>query len=368
MLLKVSVISKTVLILLYLSQFFKVNHLFSHIYRVGGVFIKSLVDQIINNAYESMASDIHITSSVNEGVVRFRVKGTMINYRVLNLETFKRLINYLKFIAELDINEHKIPQSGRTKFKINERTLNLRISTLPLSLLRECVVIRLLNLNVSKELTDLFYKEDDYDILRSYMDKGQGLILFTGPTGSGKSTVMYKLAEEVANKGQRSIISIEDPVEYEVDGLVQVEINEKANLKYAPLVRGVLRCDPDIIMFGEIRDKEIASELIKTSLSGHLVLSTFHSKSALSTLVRLKEYDLYKEEMIEAISLIVNQRLIHTRDNSFIVYEYIEKEEIEKFLNDQAVNYTSVKDKLKIVYQEEGMSDEEYEYYNRIIE
>src|SRR5699024_6216951 len=241
MLLKDSVISKTVLILLYLSQFFKVNHLFSHIYRVGCVFIKSLVDQIINNAYESMASDIHITSSVNEGVVRFRVKGTMINYRVLNLETFKRLINYLKFIAELDINEHKIPQSGRTKFKINERTLNLRISTLPLSLLRECLVIRLINLNASKEPTYLFYK-DDYDILRSYMDKGQGLILFTGPTGSGKSTVMYKLAEEVANKGQRSIISIEDPVEYEVDGLVQVEINEKANLKYSPLVRGLLRC------------------------------------------------------------------------------------------------------------------------------
>ena len=127
---------------------------------------------------------------------------------------------------------------------------------------------------------------------------------------------MYRLAAETAAEQTRQIISIEDPVEFDIDHVVQAEINDKANLSYGPLIRGVLRCDPDIVLFGEIRDKIIAEELLKTSLSGHLVISTFHSKSALSTLTRLKDYGLFKEEMTESISLIVNQRLIHAEQGS----------------------------------------------------
>lgn len=176
---------------------------------------------------------------------------------------------------------------------------------------------------------------------------------------------MYRLASDAVTESTRQIISIEDPVEFEIDGLVQVEINDKAKLSYAPLIRGVLRCDPDIIMFGEIRDSIIAEELLKTSLSGHLVLSTFHSKNALSTLTRLKDYGLYKEEMTESISLIVNQRLIHTADGSFIVYEYLDKEMIKEHLNGGSVSYTTIQNKLQEIYREGALTDEEYEYYRR---
>lgn len=327
--------------------------------------MKQLVEKLLNNAYESGASDIHITFEKTAGSVKYRIRGNMMPVQTLDHDTLKRLINYLKFIAELDINEHKIPQSGRTSFYIGKLLCNIRVSTLPLTIMKEIVVIRLLNISSEKSSQSLFYHKDEYEFLLEDMKLSQGLILFTGPTGSGKSTVMYRLAQEIVEEGTRQIISIEDPVEFDIDGLVQVEINDKANLSYGPLIRGVLRCDPDIIMFGEIRDKIIAEELIKTSLSGHLVLSTFHSKSALSTLTRLQEYDLLKEEMAESITLIVNQRLIHTAERSFIIYEYMDKEMIQTYLNSGEVAYKTIGDKLLELHKEGAVSDEEYKHYNR---
>lgn len=326
--------------------------------------MKKLAETLIKDAYESGASDIHITFEKTEGSVKKRIRGKMVSVRSLETSMLKRLINYLKFIAELDINEHKVPQSGRTSFYIDELQCNIRVSTLPLTIMKEIVVIRLLNTSAEKSSQSLFYKDEDYNFLTSYMKLSQGLILFTGPTGV-KSTVMYRLASDAVTESTRQIISIEDPVEFEIDGLVQVEINDKAKLSYAPLIRGVLRCDPDIIMFGEIRDSIIAEELLKTSLSGHLVLSTFHSKNALSTLTRLKDYGLYKEEMTESISLIVNQRLIHTADSSFIVYEYLDKDMIKEHLNGGSVSYTTIQNKLQEIHREGGLTDEEYEYYRR---
>lgn len=327
--------------------------------------MKQLAETIIKDAYDSGASDIHITFEKTEGSVKKRIRGKMVAVRSLETGMLKRLINYLKFIAELDINEHKVPQSGRTSFYIDDLQCNIRVSTLPLTIMKEIVVIRLLNTSAGKSSESLFYKDEDYEFLTSYMKLSQGLILFTGPTGSGKSTVMYRLATDAVMESTRQIISIEDPVEFEIDGLVQVEINDKAKLSYGPLIRGILRCDPDIIMFGEIRDSIIAEELLKTSLSGHLVLSTFHSKNALSTLTRLKDYGLYKEEMAESISLIVNQRLIHTAGGSFIVYEYLDKEMIKTHLNGGSVSYKTIQDKLQEIHEKGALTDEEYEYYHR---
>ncbi|CAD2073799.1 hypothetical protein GCM10007275_04570 [Jeotgalicoccus coquinae] len=327
--------------------------------------MKELAESLIKDAYDSGASDIHITFEKSGGAVKKRVRGKMVPVCTLEPDMLKRLINYLKFIAELDINEHKVPQSGRTDFYIDELLCNIRVSTLPLTIMKEITVIRLLNTSAGKSSAGLFYKDEDYNFLTMYMKLSQGLILFTGPTGSGKSTVMYRLAADAVAEGSHQIISIEDPVEFDIDGLVQVEINDKANLSYGPLIRGVLRCDPDIIMFGEIRDRVIAEELLKTSLSGHLVLSTFHSKNALSTLTRLKDYGLYKEEMAESISLIINQRLIHTGKGSFIVYEYLDQQMIQAYLNGGEVNYTTIQDKLFELHGEGALTDEEFKHYNR---
>lgn len=327
--------------------------------------MKQLVEKLIGDAYKSGASDIHLTFEKTAGSIKYRIRGNMRPAETLDHDTLKRLINYLKFIAELDINEHKIPQSGRTAFYIGKLLCNIRVSTLPLTIMKEIVVIRLLNTSSEKSSQSLFYHGNEYEFLLEHMKLSQGLILFTGPTGSGKSTVMYRLAQNIVEESTRQIISIEDPVEFDIDGLVQVEINDKANLSYGPLIRGVLRCDPDIIMFGEIRDKIIAEELIKTSLSGHLVLSTFHSKSALSTLTRLKEYNLLKEEMAESITLIINQRLIHTAERSFIVYEYIDKEMIQVYLNTGDATYKTIGDKLLELHKEGALTDEEFKHYNR---
>ncbi|GAB3071710.1 competence type IV pilus ATPase ComGA [Salinicoccus sesuvii] len=325
--------------------------------------MKLLVEEIFKDAIHHNATDIHLTLESTKGLVRVRCRGEMLIIKEVGLEDYRKMVNFLKFVAELDINEHKTPQSGRTALSIEGQTLNVRISTLPISLMNEIIVIRMLNAMEERSSSSLFYQPTDYDFLLEFMVRKQGLILFTGPTGSGKSTLMYRLIQDRVLAGKQQIISIEDPVEYEMDGLVQVEINEKANIDYQPILKGVLRCDPDIIMFGEIRDANIASQLLKASLSGHLVLSTFHSKSAISTLSRLKDYGLYDEEIIQSISLIINQRLIYTDKGSFIVYEKLDNTQIATFLRDGQVKCYTLRDKLSELHQIGGLNAHEYASY-----
>lgn len=325
--------------------------------------MKQLVEEILKDAMHQNATDIHLTLESAMGLVRIRKAGEMHPLKEMTVETYRKCVNYLKFIAELDINEHKTPQSGRTAINIEDTVLNVRVSTLPISLMNEIVVIRVLNAMEGRPSSTLFDSPGEYDFFLPYLGRQQGLILFTGPTGSGKSTLMYRLVQEVAASGRRQIISIEDPVEYELDGLVQVEINEKANIDYAPLLKGVLRCDPDIIMFGEIRDATIASQLLKASLSGHLVLSTFHSRSAVSTLSRLKDYGLYAEEILQSISLIVNQRIIYTGGGSFIIYESLDNSQIETLLKGGTIRHQTIVDKIDTLHLAGRLTEDEHLSY-----
>lgn len=325
--------------------------------------MKQLVEEILKDAMHQNATDIHLTLETAMGLVRIRKAGEMHPLKEMTVETYRKCVNYLKFIAELDINEHKTPQSGRTAINIEDTVLNVRVSTLPISLMNEIVVIRVLNAMEGRPSSTLFDSPGEYDFFLPYLGRQQGLILFTGPTGSGKSTLMYRLVQEVAASGRRQIISIEDPIEYELDGLVQVEINEKANIDYAPLLKGVLRCDPDIIMFGEIRDATIASQLLKASLSGHLVLSTFHSRSAVSTLSRLKDYGLYAEEILQSISLIVNQRIIYTGGGSFIIYESLDNSQIETLLKGGTIRHQTIVDKIDALHLAGRLTEDEHLSY-----
>ncbi|MFC3418119.1 ATPase, T2SS/T4P/T4SS family [Salinicoccus hispanicus] len=325
--------------------------------------MKQLVEEILKDAMHHDATDIHLTLESTKGLVRVRSRGEMLALKEIGMEDYRKTVNFLKFIAELDINEHKLPQSGRTSLSIEDQVFNVRISTLPISLMNEIIVIRMLNAMEERSSSSLFPEPEDYDFLLKFMNRKQGLILFTGPTGSGKSTLMYRLIQERVASGKQQIISIEDPVEYELDGLVQVEINEKANIDYKPLLKGVLRCDPDIIMFGEIRDANIASQLLKASLSGHLVLSTFHSKSAISTVSRLKDYGLYNEEIIQSISLIINQRILYTGKSSFIIYEALDNAQIATYLKTGQVEYGTLEDKLSELRRTGGLDADEYAIY-----
>ncbi|WP_020008414.1 competence type IV pilus ATPase ComGA [Salinicoccus albus] len=325
--------------------------------------MKAVLDDIIKDAMHQNATDIHITLESNTGLIRVRKQGELEPLQEVPLDAYKKLINYLKFIAELDINEHRIPQSGRTMIQIENDRIGVRVSTLPISLLNEIIVIRILNPMADKKSGDLFYEQSHYLFLKEYMTRMQGLILFTGPTGSGKSTLMYRLISDVINEQGRQIISIEDPVEHDLNGMVQVEINEKANMDYVSLLKGVMRCDPDIIMFGEIRDSHIASELLKASLSGHLVLTTFHSKSAVSTLSRLKDYGLYIEEMIESITLIINQRIIHTNKGSYIIYEFMDNTRIKDYLLNKKTDLITLEMQLEALNERKRITDDEFKNF-----
>ncbi|AKG74014.1 competence type IV pilus ATPase ComGA [Salinicoccus halodurans] len=313
--------------------------------------MKTILSEIFKDAMRQNATDIHLTLESNTGLIRVRRRGEMVTLNEVTIEVYRKLINYLKFTAELDINEHKVPQSGRTVFETGELKVGVRVSTLPISLMNEIIVIRILNPMEDRQSDELFHARDKYEFLKDYMSRMQGLILFTGPTGSGKTTLMYRLLADIISENKRHVISIEDPVEYELDGIVQVEINEKANMDYAPLLKGVLRCDPDVIMFGEIRDAKIATELLRASLSGHLVLSTFHSKSATSTLSRLKDYGLYVEEMIQSLSLIINQRIIHTQKGSYIIYEFMDEHQIKKYLLDGTSDIFTLSEQLDTLHE-----------------
>ncbi|WP_411844322.1 competence type IV pilus ATPase ComGA [Salinicoccus sp. HZC-1] len=325
--------------------------------------LKTILNEIFKDAMRQNATDIHLTLESNTGLVRVRRRGEMVPLTEVTIEVYRKLINYLKFTAELDINEHKIPQSGRTKFEVDDLKIGVRVSTLPISLMNEIIVIRILNPMGDRQSNELFHTKEKYEFLKNYMERMQGLILFTGPTGSGKTTLMYRLMADIISENKRQIISIEDPVEYELDGMVQVEINEKANMDYGPLLKGVLRCDPDVIMFGEIRDAQIASELLRASLSGHLVLSTFHSKSALSTLSRLKDYGLYVEEMIQSISLIINQRIIHTKKGSYIIYEFMDNTQIKNYLIDSIFDVFTLPMQLDSLYKGGMITEDELETF-----
>lgn len=327
--------------------------------------MKEILEEVFKDAMCLNATDIHLTLESNTGLIRVRRRGEMTPLREVSIEAYRKLVNYLKFTAELDINEHKIPQSGRTVFEVDDGAVGVRVSTLPISLMNEIIVIRILNPMGNRTSGDLFYEQEDYDFLKEFMQRMQGLILFTGPTGSGKTTLMYRLIDEVIREKNRQVISIEDPIEYDLDGMIQVEINEKASMDYAPLLKGVLRCDPDVIMFGEIRDANIASQLLKASLSGHLVLSTFHSKSAVSTLSRLKDYGLYTEELMQSISLIINQRIIHTREGSFIIYECMDNGQIKGFLMEDSLELTTIEMKLETLFEKEVITEDEFKAYKQ---
>lgn len=330
--------------------------------------MRQIIEKIIFSAKAQKASDIHITLESSFGLIRFRIKGEMVHYDSIKRQDYNRLINYLKFMADLDINEHRLPQSGKTIIQNVQDSAAIRVSTLPISMMNEIIVIRLLLSENHLKQLELFKNDDEIKLLQDYVGKSQGLILFTGPTGSGKTTLMYQLILNEIAQTARQVISIEDPIEYESDQMIQVEINEKTAMNHENLLKGALRCDPDILLFGEIRSKLVAESLLKASLSGHLVLSTFHSKSAIATIERLKDYGLFKEEIRQSVSLIVNQRMIHTNNESIIIYEYITNEHIHALLDGRPVTFKTIQNKLTELFQSGVIEQDVYEKYAKQFE
>ncbi|GCD12282.1 GspE/PulE family protein [Clostridium tagluense] len=268
-----------------------------------------LVDSIISDAIKLKASDIHIEPFENNIKIRFRIDGTLKEISKYNKDIYNAFITRIKILAELNIAEKRIPQDGRILTVVDNKKVDLRVSTLP-TINGEKIVIRVLdreNFLVGKE--KLGMNEDDLEKAERILKNPYGIILVTGPTGSGKSTTLYTLLSEL-NDNSKNIITVEDPVEYVVDGINQVNVNAKAGLTFASGLRSILRQDPDVVMIGEIRDNETAEIAVRAAITGHIVLSTIHTSDAPSAIVRLIDMDIQPYLVASAIAGIISQRLV----------------------------------------------------------
>ncbi len=271
--------------------------------------IVRLVNQIFSHAMAEKASDIHIDPHETKVMVRLRVDGMLHVERQLPKHMQSMLIARIKILANLDITEHRIPQDGRIKTNIEFRPVDLRVSTLP-TVYGEKIVMRILDLSSSlNDLNRLGFNKVNLQRVEKMLERPNGIVLITGPTGSGKSSTLYAGLNKL-NKEEVNIITIEDPVEYQLEGVNQIQVNPNVGLTFATGLRSILRQDPNIIMVGEIRDKETAEVAIRASLTGHLVLSTLHTNDSISSITRLIDMGVDSFLVASSVSGIVAQRLV----------------------------------------------------------
>ena len=269
----------------------------------------SAVHQIMAMAIRLGASDIHVEPLASEVRVRMRVDGTLRKVMVLPKSGQAPLTSRIKIIANIDIAQRRVPQDGRARISLDGVSRNIRVSTLP-TLHGEKVVIRLLtDIGELPALSALGIPPEGLSIIHEALRSSQGLVLITGPTGSGKTTTLYSAIHEIVT-GERNLITLEEPVEIELPGVSQVQIDEKVGMTFAAGLRSVLRQDPDIIMVGEIRDKVTADLAIRAALTGHLVLATVHTIDAPSAVIRLVDMGVPRYLIASSLNLVIAQRLV----------------------------------------------------------
>lgn len=268
------------------------------------------VNGLLSSAVKERASDIHIEPEEREVIVRYRVDGQLYIARRAPRQFMSAVIARVKIMSGLNIAEKRLPQDGRISRKIAGRSIDVRVSTIPTSRDHERIVMRLLHkTNVLLDLADLGFSDRDYHLLDEQIHRPDGIILVTGPTGSGKTTTLYSALNRI-NTPDINILTAEDPVEYEIAGLHQVHVQPKIGLTFASALRAFLRQDPDVILVGEIRDRETAEIAMTASMTGHLVLSTLHTNDAASAVTRLVEMQIEPFQVRSTVSAILAQRLV----------------------------------------------------------
>ena len=270
--------------------------------------VVKLTNLILRDAVKQGASDIHLQPGTSGGVVRFRVDGVLRHYMQLPRPVLDRVVSRIKILGKLDIANRLKPQDGRASLAVGPRTLDLRISTVP-TRDSEKAVIRLLDSAASAGLDTLGLTSPALQRFRSLLSHKEGIVVVTGPTGSGKTTTLYAALQELST-ADVNVISVEDPVEYELPGITQVQVESKQGVTFASALRSMLRQDPDIIFVGEIRDSETAAVAVEASLTGHLVLTTLHTNDAVGTIRRLTDLGLDRSAIIDTFRGAAGQRLV----------------------------------------------------------
>ncbi|MEJ7620607.1 MAG: GspE/PulE family protein [Aquificaceae bacterium] len=269
----------------------------------------SFVNQTLIKAVNLSASDIHIEPYENTSIVRLRLDGILHEYTRIPLSLHEQVVSRIKVLANLNVAERRVPQDGKIAVRVGKRHLDIRVSVVP-TVFGERVVLRLLEKGGKLlRLEDLGLWEEDLIKLRRLAQKPYGIVLATGPTGAGKSTTLYAMILEIKSP-KRNIITIEDPPEYQIEGVSQIQVNPKVGLTFAVGLRAILRQDPDVIMVGEIRDSETAEIAVQSALTGHLVLSTLHTNDAPSAITRLFDLGIEPFLIASALEGVIAQRLV----------------------------------------------------------
>ena len=305
--------------------------------------IIKLINGIISQAVKNRASDIHFEPYEDILVVRFRVDGILKEILQQDSKISSVLISRIKIISGLDISERRLPQDGRVSLSLGDKNIDVRVSTLPSSY-GERIVLRLLDKQAAQiNIEDLGLPLPILNNYKSSLKNSEGIILFTGPTGSGKTTTLYSGLRYLSDSSQ-NILTVEDPIEYTLGGIGQTQVNSKTGYTFARGLRAILRQDPDVVMVGEMRDAETAQIGIQASLTGHLVLSTVHTNSAIAAITRLRDMGIESFLLASSLRTIISQRLVRR-----LCLECKIKEEASK----EAINLFNL-DKNQVVYKSQG--------------
>ena len=288
------------------------------------------LDKIMQFAAAKNASDVHIVGYLTRVIIRFRINGRLRDILELPKNIQPGLIARIKILSSLKIDEHRVPQDGRFRFDYLTEQYSVRVSILPLSTGEDSVLRLLSDSSAPKSLEDIGLRGENLRIMKEELEKPQGMILSTGPTGSGKTTTLYNLVK-ILNKEDVNIITIEDPVEYTIDRVNQIQVNTTTGLTFASGLRSILRHDPDIILVGEIRDSETADIAIHSALTGHLVLSTLHTNDAITAVPRFEDLGIEPFLLASTLSIVIAQRLVRRLDPNKIESYQVPDHIIERF-------------------------------------
>jgi type IV pilus assembly protein PilB len=302
--------------------------------------IVKIVDLLLTYGYENRASDIHIEPYADKTIIRYRIDGVLHDVLVLPKEIHDLLVSRIKILAKLRTDEHEAIQDGHFSFKVPEEKFDVRVSIAPIEK-GEKVVMRLLAEKAKRfELEELGLGKQDLDIIKLNLKKTYGMILVSGPTGCGKTTTLYAMLK-ILNTREVNIMTIEDPIEYDIEGINQIQVNPKKNLTFSQGLKAIIRQDPNIIMVGEIRDKETAKLAVNAAMTGHLVLSTFHATDAPTVFTRLLEMGIEPFLIATTINIAIAQRLVRKICTKCIESYEISLSKIESFLGKELVSKLS---------------------------
>ncbi len=307
--------------------------------------INKILEDMIKEAKFLEVSDIHFSPSEKNVSIYYRQFNELIFQKKIEKDFYNKILRFIKFKAKMDISINVLPQDGSFYIGKEENKVFIRVSTLPL-VNNESLVIRILDDQKKKSFEELAYNNRDVINIKENIKKNNGLFIFTGPTGSGKTTIMYSILDEIVKETNRKVITIENPIEIINDNFVQVQTNEERNLTYSNTLRAVLRQDPDIIMIGEIRDEETARNVFRATLTGHTVISTMHTKNVYGVIERFLDFGFLISEIKSVLIGVSNQRLVLKNDEIKCIFEYVLNHQIDNLIKDKGFG-VNVEEKIK---------------------